>query len=239
MKARLPIVTLLFSIATLWSAETRTWTSRDGTATLQASLHKVDGEKVILLLPDGRTKPVEKKFLGDDDLAWIEQNASGGTAGENSGSGVGETAPIPAALKGNLIDDRGNPVDLGTREGGYPKYYMFYYSASWCPPCRSYTPEVVRMAKRMRSESFTVILVPSDHSLEDEIAYLKDYRMPWPGLKWRDKAYPGIPRNPGGGIPAARLVDAEGRTLLTTEDVNRMDFLDEVQKIVKNGAAGS
>ena len=41
-----------------------------------------------------------------------------------------------------LVDRRGNEVpitDIGSR-----KYILLYFSASWCPPCRRFTPKLSR-----------------------------------------------------------------------------------------------
>jgi thiol-disulfide isomerase/thioredoxin len=214
----------------------RTWTSKDGAAKITATFLKVEADNITLVLPNGRTQVIQKQFLSDADLAWLEQNGGGTGAADADSATPAATAKIPAALAGNLINEYGRPVDL-TKDGKeVPKYYLFYYSASWCGPCLQFTPQVVSLAKQLKSASFTVILVPSDKSLKDEIAYLKTYRMPWPGLKWTGKSYPGIPGNPGGGIPAANLTDADGKILTSTAKFDRRaDFLAATRKIVLGG----
>lgn len=221
------LVTVSISIA--FAAEQRTWTSRDGSATMEAAFNKLDGGKVVLILPNGRSQSVDRKFLSDADLQWIEENASASSSGDSALAG----AKIPALLADKLIDSRGEKFTLGA-DGGLPKYYIFYYSASWCPPCRAFTPDLVKFHRRMkaRDASFEVILVPNDNSEEEEIAYLADYRMPWPGIAWNARGNREIPRNPGDGIPAVRLTDANGETLLTTEDVPHMEFLTKAGRII-------
>lgn len=206
----------------------RTWTSKDGSATMEATFHKVDGDNVVLLLPNGRTQTVQKQFLSDEDVQWIEENSGASGAG-----GVSADAAVPAALKGNLIDDRGNKFDLA-KEGPLPKYYLFYYSASWCGPCKAFTPELVRFHRKWkaRKANFEVVLVPSDRSREDEIAYLKDHRMPWPGVDFDKKNAPGIPNSNWGFIPAMALFDADGNRLLQVNDeMSKEEFLDKAEDI--------
>lgn len=227
----LAAVTISIAVA----AEQRTWTSRDGSATMEAAFSKLDGEKVVLILPNGRSQTVDRKFLSDADLRWIEENTSTTSGGEDSGPAGGT---IPALLADKLINSRGEEFKLGA-EGGVPKYYIFYYSASWCPPCRAFTPELVKFHRRMkgRNASFEVILVPNDNSEKEAIAYLADYRMPWPGVAWDARGHREIPRNPGGGIPALRLTDANGETLLTTEDVSRTEFLTKAGRIISGSGS--
>lgn len=226
----LVMAALAMAVGMAQANELREWTSKDGTAKLTARFHRQEGDKVTVILPNGRSQVIATSFLSDADLAWIAAQSSAEAAKNDEFA----DAPIPAALKGNLVDAKGNPVDLAAG-GRTPRYFLFYYSASWCPPCRAYTPEVVRFAKRLKSADFTVVLVPNDRSREDALAYLKDYDMPWPGIDYGARVR--IPGNPGGGIPAARLTDANGRTLLTTEEVSRDDFLDEVRKILSREGA--
>ncbi len=225
------IVGAMFCAPLHAASEMRTWTSKDGTATLEAKFHKLEGERITFILPNGRSQYVQTSFLSDDDLAWIQRENSAETAGP---SGVPATATIPAALEGNLIDDRGNAASILAADGSAPKHYLFYYSASWCGPCVSFTPTLVKFHRKMkaRNASFEVILVPSDRTREDEIAYLKDHRMPWPGVDL-DKRTRNLPGNTTGGIPSMVLTDAEGnRVLEVGGSLNRNDFLDEAEALL-------
>lgn len=233
---RLALVTLplLFS-GSLSAAESREWTSKDGTAKLTASFYKAEGDKVLLILPNGRTQTIARTFLSDADLAWIDQNSGIPTRANAAapGSATSNSAKIPATLAGKLIDSRGEPFALG-EAGAPPKYYLFYYSASWCGPCQAFTPELVKFHRRMkaRKADFEVILVPSDRTQEDEVAYMKEKRMPWPALAFAERQAAGIPRNARGGIPSMVLLDADGKRLLQVDDQLSMgEFLDQTEKI--------
>jgi nucleoredoxin len=216
----------------------RLWTSKDGTATLTATYFKSDAEKVTLILPNGRTRVIPLAMISEADARWIAENASSSTPPDNSATeSVRATAKIPAALAGKLIDDRGKPTALDTK-AGVPKYYLFYYSASWCGPCHAFTPELVRFARKMkaRNASLAIILSPSDRTQEDEVAYMKELRMPWPALALDQKSAPDIPRSEWGYIPAMVLVDADGKRLLQVNDTfSKEAFLAQTEKIVRDG----
>jgi nucleoredoxin len=47
----------------------------------------------------------------------------------------------------------------------------FYFGASWCPPCRNFSPLLSNFAVE-NSESFSVVLVSADHSAEDAAQFL-------------------------------------------------------------------
>jgi len=151
-----------------------------------------------------------------------------------SASGVTPTAQIPRALNGRLVDADGKPVTLGAEGSVVPKYYLFYYSASWCGPCVAFTPELVRFYNRMKvsNPDFVVVLVPSDQSAEDALSYMEKARMSFPGVDYDKMNRPGIPGNPGNSIPAMRLTDENGVDLLTTADTPRSKFLDATHKLI-------
>lgn len=96
-------------------------------------------------------------------------------------------------------------------------------------------PSLVRFAKPYSPEKLTVVLVPSDRSLDDAAAYLKDYGMPWNGLNTFSGRHGSIiPRNPTRYIPAMVLTDAEGKVLLANRDSLPTNcFLEEAALLIE------
>ncbi len=184
------------------------------------------------MLPNKSHLNFPLQALGDEDVQYIETVSANK---ENSNS----PAPVTLGKFGEkltdyLVDERGRAVSLADRAEGTPKYYVLYYSASWCPPCRQFTPELVRWYSRAKSKyPIETILIPSDKSEEDMLSYMSKYRMRFPGLKFDSKSQKWVPRNQGGGIPALLLVDSDGNRLLSSQDVPRADFLKEVEKYIK------
>ena len=58
------------------------------------------------------------------------------------------------------------------------KYIGLYFSASWCGPCRSFTPELIKF-RNQHAENFEVVLVGGDGSPKAQSKYIKKYKMPW------------------------------------------------------------
>ncbi|MGC1481523.1 MAG: thioredoxin-like domain-containing protein [Chthoniobacterales bacterium] len=215
------------------ASDVRSWTSRDGTATIEAKFHKIEGSKITLILPNGRAQYVEKPFLSEADLAWIEEQAASEITAASAAASP--DAKIPAALAGNLLDDRGDAASILNADGSAPKHYLFYYSASWCGPCVAFSPDLVRFYKKMkgRGASFETVLVPSDKTRDAEVAYLKDHRMPWPGIDLDKSPVREVPNNTYGYIPSMILTDADGNILLSvSKDLSRDDFLDQAEKML-------
>ena len=82
-------------------------------------------------------------------------------------------------LPSNLLDVNGNEVSSEEVEG---KYIGLYFSASWCGPCRSFTPKLIKF-KEEHNANFEVILIGSDGSAKAQANYMKKYKMPWLALK--------------------------------------------------------
>jgi thiol-disulfide isomerase/thioredoxin len=74
-----------------------------------------------------------------------------------------------------LLNQDGKEVPSKLLKG---KYVGLYFSASWCGPCRSFTPELIRF-RNLHTENFEVVLVGGDGSPQDQANYVKKYKMPW------------------------------------------------------------
>ena len=96
------------------------------------------------------------------------------------------------------------------------KYFAVYYSASWCGPCKAFTPKLVDFYNRIKpaNPNFELIFVSQDNSEKEMEAYMRVDKMPWPALSYR-KASGKHPMNDyaGPGIPCLVLIDDKGKVL--------------------------
>ncbi len=74
-----------------------------------------------------------------------------------------------------LLDRDGKEVSSDRLSG---KYVGLYFSASYCPPCRIFTPELIHL-RNQYAETFEVVLVGSDYDNEEQQRYMDEYQMPW------------------------------------------------------------
>ena len=61
-----------------------------------------------------------------------------------------------------LINAAGEKVPTSSLAG---KVVGLYFSAEWCPPCKAFTPELVKL-RDSASDKFEVVFVSSDRSPE-------------------------------------------------------------------------
>jgi nucleoredoxin len=119
------------------------------------------------------------------------------------------------------------------------KYVAFYYSASWCPPCRIFTPKLVDFYNSFKAQhpDFELIFVTADQSQADMLAYMKGEKMPWPAVRFDDIDGTNATRYSGAGIPDLVLVDAGGKVL--SDSFNGSDYVgpdkvvEDIKSIVK------
>lgn len=124
---------------------------------------------------------------------------------------------LERALAGKLVTLESGalrPFD-GARLAGV-KFYAIYFSASWCAPCRAFTPGFVDAYGKIRAlyPEFEVVLVNADRSPGEMLSYMRDDHMTWPALRWEAiKGAPEITHYGGDGIPCLVLVDENGKVL--------------------------
>jgi nucleoredoxin len=121
-----------------------------------------------------------------------------------------------------LINADGEKVATSSLAG---KVIGLYFSAEWCPPCRAFTPSLVKLRDR-KDDEFEVIFVSSDQSPEAQQKYMKGYDMAWPavphGSPLREQLQQKFEVQ---GIPSLVIVDDQGN-LITKDGRSEMDGSD-------------
>jgi len=85
------------------------------------------------------------------------------------------SAPLNEVIPPIVLDRKGNSISSEVLKG---KYVGIYFSASWCGPCRSFTPELIEF-RNQHAKQFEVLLVGGDGSTREQEKYVKQYKMPW------------------------------------------------------------
>jgi nucleoredoxin len=131
-------------------------------------------------------------------------------------------ASLEELIGTELVDAKGNKVETSSLAG---KVIGLYFSASWCGPCKMFTPELVKLRDR-NDDKFEVVFVSSDRSAEDQQEYMKDYDMEWPAIPYESPLREQL----GGkyeirGIPSLVIIDDQGN-LITKDGRSEMSGSD-------------
>lgn len=115
-------------------------------------------------------------------------------------------------FEGKLTDGEGKSVSADNLKEA--KFVAVYFSAHWCPPCRAFTPELVKfVAENRKDGNFEVVFVSSDRDKKSMTDYISGAKMSWGGVLGRE-----LPKSDLGaginGIPHLRVFDAEGNIVI-------------------------
>ncbi|XP_025909065.1 nucleoredoxin-like protein 2 isoform X2 [Nothoprocta perdicaria] len=88
-----------------------------------------------------------------------------------------------------LVDKAGRSVEA--EEALQNKVVGLYFSASWCAPCRDFTPVLCGFYTELLEETeppapFEVVFISSDHSAEEMAGYMRAMHGDWLALPFHD-----------------------------------------------------
>jgi nucleoredoxin len=117
-----------------------------------------------------------------------------------------------------ILGDDGKLHDYNSARLAGVKYLAYYYSASWCAPCRVFTPELIKFYRDFKAAhpDFELIFVNMGHSEADMAGYMKTDATPWPAIKFSDLDDPELADVMGycsEAIPCLVLLNGEGKVL--------------------------
>jgi thiol-disulfide isomerase/thioredoxin len=199
------------------------WTNKDG-KTADLELVKVvekDGEKAgEFKMRNGKTVTLKASDLSEE--------AAGKLADWEPPAAVVEGKPsvFDKALDGNLVKLDGKSLKKFEMTGRPKKYYVFYYTASWCGPCQQFTPSLVEFYNEHKNDNFEIVLITSDQDEDAMEKYAVDKKMPWPQLKLKDAA--GFKKDfehGVTGIPSVIVCELDGKMLGNFRDLAALEKL--------------
>lgn len=124
---------------------------------------------------------------------------------------------VAAALKSSLVDAEGKPYTSAAIDEA--KVYVLYFGASWCGPCRKFSPSLVRFAKGAAKDHPRVVtvLMSNDQKDADMRSYMKEEEMPWPAMPLATlKQTPIFLTQSAGYIPHMVVLDRHGKVLASS-----------------------
>ena len=208
---------ILFSASLLHGGELATWTSSTG-STMEAELveYAKSSNSAFFKASSGRIFQLGLTRLAEGDqqkvLAWAAKNPSESTTPSASPIKAGGklTPGMAELLAGELHDANGKKISPDQLAG---KVVGFYFSAHWCPPCRAFTPSLVKF-RNANKKDFEIVFISSDRNPEAQMSYMKEAYMKWPTMKHRSKEANALAKKYGvRGIPSLIIVGPDGKTI--------------------------
>lgn len=205
-------IAIAISLVMPLSAASENWTNKEG-KTAQLELVEVTGEgdakEGVFKMKNGGKVNIKAADLAEDDAKRL---AEWKPAAAEPEAAAGAPSVFDEVLDRNLVMLDGKKLKKHELAAKPTKLYVFYYTASWCPPCQAFTPSLVDFYNKNKNENFELVLITSDDSEDDMEKYASDKKMPWPQLKqskaaaFKKKFAHGVR-----GIPAVIVCDLEGK----------------------------
>ncbi len=149
---------------------------------------------------------------------------------------------IAALLKGKLVDAEGKPFTNPALDSA--QIYVLYFSASWCGPCRKFSPRLIEFVNKVAKDNprLATVLMSNDKVPDEMLAYMKDEKMPWPALPLASlQATPLLLGLAAGSIPHLVVLDRHGLVLASSAENGQWTGVDRpfaaLEKLVAAGRA--
>jgi nucleoredoxin len=153
--------------------------------------------------------------MGQNDVP----NPASASDNPTAGLSLDDSTPLTgfaARFNHHLITlDEGQSQDFDASTLKDVKYWAFYYSAAWCEPCKTFTPELVDFYNGFKPQhsNFELIFVSQDANEGAMLDEMKATRMPWPAVRFDDIDKLKANKYLGAAVPDLVLVDANGKVL--------------------------
>ena len=138
--------------------------------------------------------------------------------------GEDDAAAFESFFGQTLVDADGKTRPVTELNG---KKVGIFFSAHWCPPCRTFTPVLIDFYKEVVADdkNFEIVFVSSDRTEEAMTGYMKEAGMPWLALPFGAAHKDALAEKYAvRGIPTLVVVNANGAT------ISRRGRMDVAQK---------
>jgi len=112
----------------------------------------------------------------------------------------------------DLYNAKGEKV---SRDELKDKVVGIYFSAHWCPPCKTFTPKLVKFRDENKDD-FEIVFVSSDRDETAQMGYMKEAKMEWLAVKFGTQGIADLKKRYAvRGIPSLIIIGPDGKTIST------------------------
>lgn len=191
------------------------------------------GDQVILLsVEQGQLLVAAEKYNLSFDVEPRQTDLLG-QARKYVADKDGAPSRIAEELRGKLV----NPTTgaSASLEVKTPRYIAFYRGAGWCGPCREFSPKLLETYKDLKAKhpEFELIFLSADRSTAGMQDYVKEEGFPWLAVTPdRLKELNLVTPHLGQTIPQLVVMDAHGKVLINTDQMDRAVALKRMASLV-------
>lgn len=229
MKINLISTAIVLALALPLAAAFENWTNKEG-KTVQLELLEVTGpdnaKAGVFKMQNGNKVTIPAANLAEADAKRLAEWQPAPAATQAT---AGKPSVFDEVLDSNLVKLDGKKLKKTQLQAKPSKYYVFYYTASWCPPCQAFTPSLVKFYEKNKNDKFELVLITSDDSEDKMEGYAADKKMPWPQLEQAKAAtFKKKFNHEIKGIPSVIVCDLDGE--IVSRNGRDLDALAELVK---------
>ena len=148
--------------------------------------------------------------------------------------------PLPAnVLSTKLQMANGSTISLGDYSG---KVMLVNLWATWCGPCSSEIPELVKLRKEFQSQGFEIVGLSTENpasSAESVKNFVQGFRMDYPvGWASRDVAISLMQMSQRDAIPQSFIISRSGRVLKHFVGFNPVGTPPQIRQAIEDALKG-
>jgi nucleoredoxin len=231
---KIKLTSAVFAISSVvCHAAMETWTNQDGRKAdmeLKKVMTEGDVTTAEFLTKSGQTVKLKSTELSTESKArislWKSVPAGISEAPASSSPVTAVASVFDGVIEGNLEKIAGKTVKRYSPESKPSKFYVFYYSASWCGPCHQYTPSLVTLYQKLkpRKNEFELVMITGDDNQKAMESYMVETKMPWPALKLeKAEKFKSKFHHEVTGIPCVVICNLDGTVVAKTQDLGMIE----------------
>ncbi len=205
----------LFLLLAAPFTQARTWTDTQGRTMDAEAVSLRDDGTVNFRKTDGMLYPFPLASLCEADQTYIKEQFSTGQL-EAAATPL-EPTGFTSWLEMNLVGYKsGSLRRVRDSDISQVKYIAVYQSAHWCPPCRKFTPKLVKFYNQQKPKhpNFEIVFVSCDREEDAMEEYMEVMDMPWPAIEYDRRKSNQVDKSCGNGIPCLMILDREGNVIM-------------------------
>lgn len=143
----------------------------------------------------------------------LEANAAKSDSHQKAAPKATESEWLTEYFGEKLVKADGSTVSVDTLAG---KTIGIYFSAHWCPPCRGFTPVLVKTYNAIveAGKPFEIVFASSDRSKKAMAGYMTEMSMPWVAIPFGSENKGKLSKKYGiRGIPSLVIIDPNGELI--------------------------